>query len=128
MRNKVKTENNKDKDSKESEVWRRSKWLSISSMVLLAVSALVSCIFRYPAIVIIAFVLAVAAYIFSTVRFNKDVAEVDKEIAERISKREKKCEEYLSNYSENYSRLMLKLLNDKLDSLGLKQVSDEEGI
>ena len=116
----------KRKETTEETIKKTTTGISIATIALLALSIIVSCFVHVMPLVIIAFVLAVAAFVFNTVFVNKKDKEEHKKEENEISELESKVTDEIVDYSINYRVKRLNALNNKLQSLGLNPVSADE--
>ena len=107
-------------------IWERSMWFSIPTMLLLSLSIFLSCFLREPWVLILAFSLSIAAFVFSLFAFKKAEKIAKAEVQERIRLRMEQLHSDIDENAAKHRRRMLQLLNEKLSELSLAQVCDED--
>ena len=72
------------------------------------------------------FAVAVAAFVFNTVKVKSEMKAETERANDEISTRTEKVNSEIANYSEIYKRKQREALNNKLKSLGYEPVKDAE--
>lgn len=105
-----------ERDTVPREIWKRTRMLSLSTIVLLVLSIIVNLFFHITALTIICFVVGIAAFIWNTIDVNRKTSAVELETDAAIAQ-----------YQTEYRAWRMELLNRKLISIGLAPVSDRKG-
>ena len=126
MRSDLKAQNKARKNAVEANVAKATNNISLITIALLAASILVSLLIRSTALIVIMFALAVASFVFNTIKVKNENKEELKRADDEVATTTEKVEEEIANYSKNYKIKQRKALDDKLTSLGYRPVSAEE--
>ena len=117
---------NKRREAVSENVFETTKIVSIINFALLLISVIVSLFVRRTPVVIIAFAVAVAFFIFNFV-FVKNETKKETERAEKYIKDEIASTSYeIENYASNYKLRQSEALNKKLKSLGFRPADADE--
>lgn len=93
---------------------------------MLSLSIIISIYVRSTALVVIAFAIAVAFFVFNTIAVNKAESAEIKKATDEIETEKLKVNIEIVNYSKNYKKKQREVLDSKLSSLGLKPTSADE--
>ena len=121
----VEKEDEEDRENADYEVFRRTKWHSLFTAILLLTSCILSCFLRSLPPVITVFVLALACYVLNRIIFSRKETEVWNEIRSRRANRNAYLENEIKKIKTNYKQRIQELLNQKLKTLGLATYDEE---
>lgn len=100
--------------------------ISLLTIALFSLSIIISIYVRSTALVVIAFAIAVAFFVFNTIAVNKAESAEIKKATDEIETEKLKVNIEIVNYSKNYKKKQREVLDSKLSSLGLKPTSADE--
>lgn len=126
MRNEMNRQNTECKNAIEKNVSKATKDISLLTIGLLAMSIFVSLLIRSTILVVLMFAVAIAAFVFNTVKVKSEMKAETERANDEISTRTEKVNSEIANYSEIYKRKQREALNNKLKSLGYEPVKDAE--
>lgn len=112
-------------DEYKKTVWKLTNKFTLGSLAILGLSIIVSFAIKSLLIVIIVFLCAFASFVLSKIYVKKiDNAENEKS-QQDIKKFEDEYDDELTNFSKNHKKKLQNALNEKLISLNLKTVTDD---
>lgn len=126
MREELKAKNEARKNAIEPNVIKATNGISLITIAALVTSILVSLFVRSTALILLMFAVAVASFVFNTIKVKNETEAETKRSDAEIAATTAEVEEEIVNYSENYNAKKRKILDDKLTSLGYKPVTAEE--
>ncbi|MBR3436409.1 MAG: hypothetical protein IKG97_01505 [Lachnospiraceae bacterium] len=126
MKQESEEKNTKREKAVEENVMKATGMISYLTIALLLVSIIISFFVHVTALVVIAFILAVGAFVFNTIKVIKEEKDERGRAAEEIEAETRKTDEEIFDYEVNYKVKQRNALDQKLASLGLKPVTANE--
>lgn len=126
MKEELEESNKKRRNMVEKNVAKKTMPLSIVTIALLTASIVISCLIHVMALVLIAFALAVGAFVWNTILIRVQNKKEWQMANSDITKAIEETELQIANYAVIHKNRMLQALNSKLQSLSLEPVTAEE--
>lgn len=114
------------KDSIDKNISKATNGISLLTIGLLVASILVSGLIKSTPLVVGVFAIAVAAFVFNTIKVKSETAAENKRADLEIANETSKVNSEIADYSKNYKIKQREALNNKLKSLGFEPVAASE--
>ena len=126
MKSELESKINDRKNAINKNISKATNGISILTIGLLVASILVSVLIKSTPLVVGVFAIAVAAFVFNTIKVKSETAAENKHADSEIANETSKVNSEIADYSKNYKIKQREALNNKLKSLGFEPAAESE--